>query len=195
MTLLPTICAFCQFAMVKCYKVDEITMVIILRWWWWWWWWWQVGRWLCYAGVLQRLWIILVDGCCRESEEMGEVRPNHSYSCHLLVFRGIWALSPLSSSWSPKPSSCPTFYVLYRILILIYFLLEKLLMLWPFRFWPIMLSQNSATDRRWNRWGELLWQLCQEIQGAPYPYQHNTFSQRVPNYLCTQESLSTWYMP
>ena len=131
-TLFPTIPAFCQFAMVKSYQgwwsygCDYIemmmmasrTMIMLRR---------CFAATLNYLGrrLLQRKWgngevrpicicicsciyicicicIILVHGCCRESKEMGEVRPNHSYSCHLLVFGGIWALSPLSSS-SPKP--------------------------------------------------------------------------------------------
>ena len=102
-TLLPTIPAFCQFAMVKCYQgwwsydgdYTEMMMMMMT----------MMASWTmimlgrCFAATLNYLGRRLLQ---RKWGNGRGVRPNHSYSCHLLVFGGIWALSPSLSS-SPKP--------------------------------------------------------------------------------------------
>ena len=112
MTLLPTIRAFCQFVMVKCYQgwwsydgdYTEMMMMMMMMM--------MASRTMimlrrCFAATLTYLGRRLLQ---RKWGNGGGVRPNHSYSCHLLVFGDIWALSPsLSPSSSPKPSFSPTY--------------------------------------------------------------------------------------
>ena len=134
-TLFPTIPAFCQFAMVKSYQgwwsygCDYIEMMMMMMM--------MASRTMimlrrCFAATLNYLGRRLL----QRKWGNGEVRPNHSYSCHLLVFGGIWALSPLSSSSAPKPSFYP--YLCFTFCNVYWFWYDfcskYYQWLWPLRF-------------------------------------------------------------
>ena len=159
-TLFPTIPAFCQFAMVKSYQgwwsygCDYIEMMMMMMM--------MASRTMimlrrCFAAtlnylgrrLLQRKWgngevrpnhsyscHLLVFGGIEHYHHYHHHHPNHSYSCHLLVFRGIWALSPLSSSSAPKPSFYP--YLCFTFCNVYWFWYDfcskYYQWLWPLRF-------------------------------------------------------------